>query len=416
MATITSTLSKVNKTSNLAEILFFFCGGRTLRCRVKSGLFVNPQNWSEKTGAPKQTKIDKKHAELCKKFNDLTTLILEEFQVADSKTLSKEWLLQLIDKFHHPENFIERPKTLLGVFADFIDTISTRQTSDGKRMTTGSQWQYKLAFAHLQDYATYQKRLDFELCELDGTFYRKYVAYLQKREYTTNTIGKDIKVIKAVINSLDSELRSQCDMSKFHVTKEEVDSTYLNEDELQQLKECDLSKQPHLERIRDWFLLLAWTGSRFSDLEKITKADAENGFVTFRQQKTGNKVTIPLHPVVVDILNKYECQMPKIICNQKFNNYLKEVCKLAGLDKLESTTRTSGGVTKTEQRPQYELVTSHTGRRSFATNMYKRGLPTITIMAITGHTTEKSFLRYIKVKQEEHAQIMATAWKEMYNK
>ena len=69
---------------------------------------------------------------------------------------------------------------------------------------------------------------------------------------------------------------------------------------------------------------------------------------------------------------------------------------------------------KTETLPKYELISSHTGRRSFATNMYKRGLPTLMIMSITGHNTEISFLKYIKVRQQEHAQMMADRWKEMY--
>ena len=106
--------------------------------------------------------------------------------------------------------------------------------------------------------------------------------------------------------------------------------------------------------------------------------------------------------------------MPEPITNQKFNEYIKEVAKRAGITQLENQTRTSGGKLITEQFPKHDLVTSHTGRRSFATNMYKRGIPSLTIMSITGHNTEKSFLKYIKVKQEEHAQLMAAAWKKMY--
>ena len=106
--------------------------------------------------------------------------------------------------------------------------------------------------------------------------------------------------------------------------------------------------------------------------------------------------------------------MPPAISNQKFNHYLKIVCLLAGINNMESKTRTEGGVLKTTVSPKWMLVSSHTGRRSFCTNMYKRGLPTLTIMAISGHTTEKSFLRYIKVTQEEHAQLMKEQWTRFY--
>ena len=71
--------------------------------------------------------------------------------------------------------------------------------------------------------------------------------------------------------------------------KEEAYTVYLDEKELQQLKNTDFSEVPHLDHICDWFLLLAWTGSRFSDLEKITKADIDDEYITFRRQKTNTK-------------------------------------------------------------------------------------------------------------------------------
>ncbi|MDR0796450.1 MAG: tyrosine-type recombinase/integrase [Tannerella sp.] len=106
--------------------------------------------------------------------------------------------------------------------------------------------------------------------------------------------------------------------------------------------------------------------------------------------------------------------MPDVISNQRFNEYIKEVCKIAGITSKETITRTVGGKVVTESFEKWEHVTSHTGRRCFATNMYKRGLPTLAIMSITGHKTEKSFLKYIKVKQDEHAEMMKKAWENMY--
>ena len=106
--------------------------------------------------------------------------------------------------------------------------------------------------------------------------------------------------------------------------------------------------------------------------------------------------------------------MPEVISNQKFNDYIKEVGKLAEINQNETITKTIGGVLTTIYLPKYELISSHTGRRSFCTNMYKRGLPTLMIMSISGHKTEKSFLKYIKVKQEEHALMMKKEWEKMY--
>jgi len=131
------------------------------------------------------------------------------------------------------------------------------------------------------------------------------------------------------------------------------------------------------------------------------------------QLKTGNKVVIPIHPTVQRILDKYNGQLPRPISNQKTNDYLKEIGKICPeLQTKESRTYTKAGKRIIRNYDKWELVTTHTARRSFATNEYKAGMPTITIMAITGHKTEKAFMRYIKVTPDEHAKIMLKMWQE----
>jgi integrase len=112
------------------------------------------------------------------------------------------------------------------------------------------------------------------------------------------------------------------------------------------------------------------------------------------------------------ILDKYDYQPPKPISNQRFNDYIKEVAQLAGLEDEIMTAHTqqeagefTPGRVET-RRPKWQAITAHTARRSFATNMYKRGFPTLAIMAITGHKTEKSFLTYIKVSEAENAALL----------
>jgi len=121
-----------------------------------------------------------------------------------------------------------------------------------------------------------------------------------------------------------------------------------------------------------------------------------------------------LHPVVKEILQEYNYNMPEAISNQKFNDYIKDACKLAQIHSIESFTRTVGGMLITETKPKYDLISSHTCRRSFCTNMYLLGLDSLMIRSISGHRTEKSFLKYIKVSQQQHAEMMAKKWSEIY--
>ncbi len=123
-----------------------------------------------------------------------------------------------------------------------------------------------------------------------------------------------------------------------------------------------------------------------------------------RTEKTDEEVIIPLHTVAKSILDKYS-GTPRLISNQKFNQYIKEVCRIVGLTDLVTLTRTCGGKKVKTTNEKCDVVSSHTARRSFATNAYKAGVPTLAIMAITGHRTEKVFLKYIKVTKEEHASL-----------
>lgn len=103
------------------------------------------------------------------------------------------------------------------------------------------------------------------------------------------------------------------------------------------------------------------------------------------------------------ILEKYDYELPKLPSNQKFNDYIKEVAKLAKINEPIYSDKQKGDFSFKKTVPKWELVTSHTARRSFATNAFIAGVPTISIMKITGHKTESSFMKYIKISDKENA-------------
>jgi predicted metal-dependent RNase len=139
----------------------------------------------------------------------------------------------------------------------------------------------------------------------------------------------------------------------------------------------------------------------YSGLENLKHTDK---FITKRTKKTGAKVVIPMHWVIREILERRGNMLPKAVSNQKLNDALKELGQLADItDEIELTV-TRAGKQVTTRRPKYELMTTHTARRSGCTNMYLAGIDIYTIMGFSGHTTEKSFRKYIKIKQEENAQ------------
>ena len=92
------------------------------------------------------------------------------------------------------------------------------------------------------------------------------------------------------------------------------------------------------------------------------------------------------------------------------NDYIKEIGKEVGIDEMILQTRTKGGMKIQKSVPKYELISTHTGRRSFATNLYLSEFPAISIMKITGHKTEEAFLRYIRISPEQNANLLREHW------
>ena len=162
------------------------------------------------------------------------------------------------------------------------------------------------------------------------------------------------------------------------------------------------------EIVRAKFLIGAFTALRVSDFNSLTPSNIRGDFMVVPIKKSGytRKVTIPIHWVVREILDS-GFDIFVSISDQKINEHIKEICLLAGIADEIEITRNVGGKRIREIKEKWRLVTNHTARRSAATNMYKSGIPSLAIMQITGHTTEKSFLKYIKVSAEENAEILA---------
>ena len=153
-----------------------------------------------------------------------------------------------------------------------------------------------------------------------------------------------------------------------------------------------------------------YTGLRFSDFTQIQpeNINANNTMLLIRTQKTSERVAIPLHKTVKSILKKHNNKLPKSYTNQVMNLHLKTVASLAKIKEPIETTITRAGKLEKTTSPKYKLISTHTARRSFATNLYLADIPAISIMKITGHKTERSFMSYIRITQEQNADKLLT--------
>jgi len=278
--------------------------------------------------------------------------------------------------------------------------------------------QYKATHNLLVNYFTSNNKEDLLFNQIDIQFYDAFVSYLQAepRSFYLNTVGKHIRILKTILNTAPTELKVLSSHQDFYVFSEETDNIFFDEKEIKKLWDFNFSEKSNHERVRDWFILLAWTGCRYSDLDKIVKTKKGAEFINYTQQKTKTKVIIPVHEMVRAVFEKYNYQVPEPITNQKFNEEFKEVVKIAGFNEPVEIQRNIGGVLETLRFEKHQLATSHCGRRSFCTNLYNQKIPTLYIMKASGHKTERSFLRYIKMDEQQHAERMADEWKTFYDK
>ena len=394
--------------------------GRDEKLMYATPLKVEPKYWDEKKQRAKVGKsIPVAKNEEAAVLNSAVTAIetmLKTF-MADSarngKAITKEILKEKLDV-----HFSKKKATASdfhSFFDYYIDLCDTRMNGrrGGQTVSYKSKREYARTLYYVTEYEKDRKvHLDFE--DIDQNFFDDFVSFLQGLNLSTNTIGHKVICIKALMKAAtERELNTNMKYQFFRNSSEETEAVALDEQELQKIADCDFSDNPHLGKIRDLFLIGCWTGLRFSDVIRLRSEHVGDTMITIRQQKTDNPVKIPIHPVFRCIWDSYGGQLPLIISNQKFNDHIKTVCQRAGINDTVLKSITRGGKRQTTAYEKWQLVSSHTARRSFATNLYRQGFPSIGIMSITGHKTETAFLKYIKVGKTEHAEMLLKHWQKM---
>ena len=377
------------------------------RFKYSTGEKINPKFWNKSNHRVKATKQFKEYPEFNARLDKIANGINNAFRKLlndgiqpNNINIKKALEIELSDHILKTNRI-----TLFKFIEEYIEESKLNKKS-------GTIKVYNTVFTHLKEFSKKHNRtIDFDMINLE--FYNQYLGFLKKEQnLANNTIGKHIKTIKSFLNEATErginknlEFKSK----KFKTISEEADTVYLTIDELKEIEKLDLSDIPRLDKTRDLFLIGCYTGLRFSDFTQINPENIiDDSVIEMRTRKTNQRVSIPLHKTVKSILNKYDNKLPKAYVNQKMNVYLKELVAKAEINELVETTITKGGKIEKNTLAKSQLVSTHTARRSFATNLYLAGVPSISIMKITGHRTESSFLRYIRVSQKENADKLLT--------
>lgn len=238
-------------------------------------------------------------------------------------------------------------------------------------------------------------------------FYTEFVGHLRTSGLKENSVGKAIKTLKAILSEANERNIYEGREHKkkyFKAPSVETDAIYFNENEIKKIESLKLKTgEKHLQSELDRFIVSYYFLLRYSDSIRIDKSmlyknSKGQEFIQIRAQKTNNEVRVPVKPIVKNILerNKYSLSADT---NQEANWKIKEVCRLAG---IEEVVYVNG-----KKAPKHKFASTHTARRSGATNLYLQGVSVKFIMDLGGWKTMKEFMGYIRITKQETADTMA---------
>lgn len=357
------------------------------RVTISIGITVNPTDW------------DKEEQRVIKGAKD--------YRFANDKLLESERAVERamnygkLDKLSLPEvaNLYRKEmgmeqkevKTNDKLFVPFYRTWA--HTSFGRhKVTRANALRFKI-------FEKFIGKAEPTFDEIDYNLYVRFLTELQKK-YKPNMQGSVIKDLKAAMNEAYKRgLHTNIAFKRFAKPSEQVTTVYLTNEEVDKIYNAELSGG--MEQARDIFILGCYTGLRFSDYSRLTAENADQEFITKIQQKTLNEVCIPVHPRVKKILKKWN-GAPKIT-QQKTNMYIKSICAQLGIN--EEVEVTDNG--KIDHKKKWEMVSTHTARRTAATNLLLSGATIHEVMHFLGHSSVTQTQTYLRITSKENAKILA---------
>lgn len=387
------------------------------RLTLTAGFNIDSSSWNSDREAVKQGHSNAKG----EPYNYINSILAKQKQFIDSYAVryeieNKEILLDDLKKWFASEfsrkkrSLTVEPEINLSFYNHFDKFVEERGRQNSWSLATYTK--FKAVRKHLLEF---DKRLSFETLNDDKL--TDYVAFLRESEQMLNsTISKQLGFLKWFLNwSVDKGFNTNIEFKGFKpkLKTAEQQVIYLSPDEVNDIRELQIpdSKQ-YLERVRDVFLFCCYTSLRYSDAKNLKRSDINGDKMQIVTQKTTDKLNIKLVPDAVAILYKYkEFQFEKqkalpVISNQKMNDYLKDLCKLAEIDQPITKVQYKGNQRLETTQPKYQLIGTHTARRTFICNALANGMPPHAVMKITGHSDYKAMQPYIDIIGSEVDDMM----------
>ncbi len=402
--------------------IYLVCRINKKQVKLSTGVRVYPDQWNTKKQeayvSPRLTELDNiNNAIVNDEINKLKADFVDFKRYICDNPNEIDNSLFLLKKYIYKDKMMKQQE-LQKPIQWLRRAISQDKTikSDGQRNTLAIYW------GHLKVFEEFLKKTGREgitFADINLALIKDYETYLFNRQVgkgkttKTSTVGNKVTALISIIKRAEPYGLIDTSAAKLNQYKKpksregDDNEIYLSEEEVSRMYALELKGLE--EKARDVFVLQCWTGQRFSDMQLLnngTIKDFDNGkILEIVQKKRTHKVSIPLFPVALEILEKYNFQVPKVRENTMLK-YIKEAGQKAGIIGKHIVTEDRGSKITNTTYCRYELIGTHTGRRSFISNMLKRGYDSHILMRITGHTTEMAFKKYAKISSEDAANLM----------
>ena len=345
--------------------------------------------------------------------------LVEDSYKSSNQTINSEWLRNLV----YPK--LEEPETSEITFIDYCDAFL-----ESRGNTISNEYISKIGSikAIILRYIQHRRLKQLLLTDIDNNFKNDFERYcLDVEKYSINYFERNFKFMKTILyHAQQNGYLINSGLSRIKCKTEKTMFVFLNPQELEKIEYTKFENE-HLETAKDWLLISCYSAQRISDFMRFDtsmicerQVKGENRyFIEFVQEKTDKQLLLPLDEKIIKILNKRNWNFPRKMSEPRYNEHIKTVCQLVGIDEIvEGTLAVKNEDENIKNRkknnrrkikgmyPKYMLVSSHIGRRSFASNNFGR-IPTPLLMVATGHSTPNMLMKYIGKIDEQQSLTLA---------
>ncbi|MDR2230130.1 MAG: site-specific integrase [Flavobacteriaceae bacterium] len=394
-----TTLSNIN----------LFISVKDFQCKFRIPLKLSKEQWNTDKQRPENIYIKK-----FKQINLILNLIKIEIikYINDcnekNKNISQKTIYGIIQKTVKEKKAIPLENSLLFFMQQYID--------ERKEFICNSTYKRYMVFFNLIQRFEGEIIKQLFIDDIDSKFIKDFIEFGKKEDYSENTNYRTLHFIKTILNFVERKgIRTRVREFNTRREKQQTSVVSLTEEEILKIEETIVPDE--FQPAKDWLVISCYTGQRFSDFIRFSNQNIieikDKTCIRFIQKKTNKEILLPLHPTVKNIFKKNNNKFPRPLDMKTYNENIKSIAKLAGINHSLRAKKRIGHRIKDLMIEKWQAITSHIGRRSFASNFYGK-IPTPLLMQATGHSTEQMFIKYINPVSNDRIISLSNHFEQVY--